>query len=84
MGAKHTKNCNESDTFDHVLPDSGHRDLPRSSNNENRENEVDAVPEWDCVIATDVVWEHKSDGHEWVNSYCLLEVRKFSASLKIC
>ncbi len=83
MGAKQTKNCNDSGTFDHVLPDGGHRDSPSSSNNKNRENEVDAVPEWDCVFSSDVVWEHMSDGHEWVNSYCLLEVRMFILLCKL-
>ncbi len=77
MGAKQTNNRKDSDMVDHVLPDDGHRDSPRADNNENRENEDAAVSEWDCVITTDVVWERKSDGLEWVNSYVLLEVRGF-------
>ncbi len=77
MGAKHTKNCKDSGMVDHVLPDGGHRDSPRVGNDENGENEDAAVSEWDCVITTDVVWERKSNGLEWVNSYVLLEVRGF-------
>ncbi len=82
MGAKHTKKCKDSGTLDHVrdhvLPDGGHTDSPRASNCENRQNEEADVPEWNCVITTDVVWGRKSDGHEWVNSYVLLEVRGFA------
>ncbi len=85
MGGKHTKKCKGSDMVDdRALPDGGHRDSRRVDNNENQENEdAAAVPEWDCVITTDVVWEHKSDGLEWVNSYVLQEVSAFYASLKL-